>query len=80
MVFATIFASIGFAAMHADQLNSALAPLAVLFGVSVLLSLVRLHFRSLAASVLVHSGYNGTLFVITFFATDGFQHLDKIKG
>jgi hypothetical protein len=80
MVFATAITSIGFAAMHADQLDSALAPLAVLFIVSVVLSVVRLHFRSLAASVLVHSGYNGTLFVITFFATDGFQHLDKIKG
>jgi len=80
ILFGTVLASIAFAMMHADQLDHAWAPLVALFVVSIVLSAVRLHFRSLAASVLVHSGYNGTLFLITFIATDGFRHLEKLKG
>jgi uncharacterized protein len=71
--------SIAFALLHADQLAHAWAPLAVLFVVSLVLCFVRLWTHSLAASTLIHATYNGTIFTLLFFGTDGFRHLDKIK-
>jgi uncharacterized protein len=70
--------SIAFALVHADQLAHAWAPLAVLFTVSIVLCVVRLWTQSLAASTLIHATYNGTIFNMLFFGTDGFRHLDKI--
>ena len=78
IVFATVITSIGFALLHSDQLAHSLAPLSVLFVVSVVLCLTRLRFHSLAASALVHSMYNATIFVMLFIGTDGFRHLDKL--
>jgi membrane protease YdiL (CAAX protease family) len=71
--------SIAFALVHADQLAHAWAPLLVLFAVSLVLCLVRLSTRSLAASTFIHATYNGTIFTILFFGTGGFRHLDKIS-
>ena len=79
LVFSSTITSIGFALLHADQLAHSWAPLLVLFAVSLVLCLVRLRAHSLAASTLVHAAYNGTIFVLIFFATDGFRHLDKIS-
>jgi membrane protease YdiL (CAAX protease family) len=78
IVFATIITSIGFALLHGAQLAHSFAPLAVLFAVSVVLCATRLRFHSLAASTLVHSMYNATIFVMLFAGTDGFRHLDKL--
>jgi membrane protease YdiL (CAAX protease family) len=74
-----ILTSVAFALVHADQLAHAWAPLSVLFGVSLVLCGVRLWTKSLAASTFLHATYNGTIFTILFFGTDGFRHLDKIK-
>jgi uncharacterized protein len=79
LVVSCTITSIGFALVHADQLAHAWAPLAVLFGVSLVLCGVRLWTHSLAASTLIHATYNGTIFTILFFGTDGFRHLDKIS-
>lgn len=78
LIFSSILTSIGFALLHADQLAHSLVPLAVLFVVSLILCAVRLKFHSLAASALVHAAYNGTIFALIFYATDGFRHLDKL--
>jgi uncharacterized protein len=78
LVFSTIITSIGFAMLHGAQLAHSFAPLAVLFGVSVVLCVTRLRFHSLAASTVVHSMYNATIFVMLFIGTDGFRHLDKL--
>ncbi len=78
LIFATVVTSIGFALLHSDQLAHSLAPLGVLFVVSVVLCLTRLRFQSLAASTLVHSMYNATIFAMLFVGTDGFRHLDKL--
>jgi hypothetical protein len=78
LVFSTIITSIGFTLLHGAQLAHSFAPLAVLFGVSVVLCITRLRFHSLAASTLVHSMYNATIFVMLFIGTDGFRHLDKL--
>jgi uncharacterized protein len=79
LVFSTIITSIGFALLHGAQLAHSFAPLAVLFAVSVVLCITRLRFHSLAASTLVHSMYNATIFVMLFIGTDGFRHLDKLS-
>jgi uncharacterized protein len=79
LVVSCTITSIAFALVHADQLAHAWAPLAVLFGVSLILCGVRLWTHSLAASTLIHATYNGTIFTILFFSTDGFRHLDKIS-
>jgi uncharacterized protein len=79
LVVSCTLTSIAFALVHADQLAHAWAPLAVLFGVSLVLCLVRLWTQSLAASTLIHATYNATIFTILFFVTGGFRHLDKIR-
>jgi membrane protease YdiL (CAAX protease family) len=79
IIFGTVITSIGFALMHGAQLAHSFAPLAVLFVVSVVLCLTRLVFHSLAASTLVHSFYNATIFVMLFIGTDGFRHLEKLN-
>jgi uncharacterized protein len=79
LVVSCTITSIAFALVHADQLAHAWAPLAVLFGVSLVLCGVRLWTQSLAASTFIHATYNGTIFTILFFVTGGFRHLDKIK-
>lgn len=78
LIFSTIVTSIGFAMLHGAQLAHSFAPLAVLFAVSVVLCVTRLRFHSLAASTVVHSMYNATIFVMLFIGTDGFRHLDKL--
>ena len=78
LVFSTVITSIGFAMLHGAQLAHSFAPLAVLFAVSVVLCITRLRFHSLAASTVVHSMYNATIFVMLFIGTDGFRHLDKL--
>jgi uncharacterized protein len=79
LLFSCTVTSIAFALVHADQLAHAWAPLAVLFGVSLVLCGIRLWTHSLAASTLIHATYNGTIFTILFFGTGGFRHLDKIS-
>jgi membrane protease YdiL (CAAX protease family) len=80
MVFAAVATSIPFALLHAEQLAHAVAPLAVLFGVSIVLCIVRFRTSSLAASVFVHASYNLSIFATLYLATDGFRNLDKLHG
>ncbi len=67
-----------FALLHAGQLALAWAPLLVLFAVGTVLTLVRARTNSVATCVLMHAGYNCTLFTMLFFATDHFHHLEKM--
>ena len=78
LIFSTVITSIGFAMLHGAQLAHSFAPLSVLFAVSVVLCVTRLRFHSLAASTVVHSMYNATIFVLLFIGTGGFRHLDKL--
>jgi len=80
LIFAAIVTSIGFACLHAEQLAHAWGPIAVLFCVSIVLTVVRVRMRSVAASALVHAGYNFFLFAVMFVGTGGYRHLDKLKG
>ena len=66
-----------FAFIHGAQLGYAWAPLLSIFVVGVVLTLVRQVTESVAASYLVHCGYNLTLFASLWVASDHFQHLEK---
>jgi len=79
LVFATVFSSVPFALLHADQLLHAWGPLGVLYAVSVVLSFVRIRTHSVACSTLMHGTYNLTIFAVLFFSSGGFQHLDRLS-
>jgi membrane protease YdiL (CAAX protease family) len=78
MVAASLLTSVPFALMHAEQTGYSLGPFLLLVCVSLVLSWVRLHTRSLAASVVVHSCYNLLLFSLMLAGTGGFKHLEKM--
>jgi len=67
-----------FALLHGGQLAMAWAPLLVLFAVGAVLTFVRARTNSLATCVLVHAGYNFTLFTMLFFSTGHFHHMEKM--
>ena len=69
----------GFALLHGSQLKFAWGPLLVIFLVGLTLTIVRARKNSVAASLLMHVAYNGTISVLLFTATDGFRHLEKLN-
>jgi len=78
MIIASVLASLPFAGLHVDQQGHSLGPFLLLIVVSLILCAVRLKFRSLAASTLVHASYNFFIFSLTLAATGGFRHFDKM--
>ncbi len=75
-----LLASIPFALLHSEQVSGAWAPVLLIGIVSVVLCIIRLWTRSLAASTFVHATYNFTLFAGMAIASDGFRHLDKLNN
>jgi membrane protease YdiL (CAAX protease family) len=75
-IFITGFA---FALLHGSQLMYSWGPVLVIFLVGIVLTMVRARKDSVAASLIVHVSYNGTISALMFFATDGFQHLEKLN-
>ncbi|HEX4320470.1 MAG TPA: CPBP family intramembrane glutamic endopeptidase, partial [Acidobacteriaceae bacterium] len=73
MTCAALVVSGPFALMHSPQLGHAWGPLLLLYCVSLVLCVVRLMTRSLAASTMVHSAYNFMLFAVMFAQTGGFR-------
>ena len=78
LVFAAIFSSVPFVLLHADQLSHAWGALGVLYGVSLVLSFVRIRTHSLSCSVLLHASYNFSIFALILISTRGFTHLEKL--
>ena len=78
MISASVFTSLIFALMHAEQTGKAVGPFLILVVVSLFLCWARLRTRSLAASVLVHACYNFMLFSLMLVGTQGFQHLNRM--
>lgn len=72
--------ALAFALLHGAQLGFAWGPVLVIFFVGLALTIVRAKTDSVAAGVLIHMAYNGTITVAMFFATDGFRHLEKLSG
>ena len=79
VLFGSVITALLFALIHESQLAHAWAPLLMLFCVGMTLTLTREFTDSVAASTLVHSAYNATLFAMVWVATDHFRHLEKIS-
>ena len=65
-----------FAVIHGSQLKYSWA-LLIIFLVGLALTVVRAVKKSVAATVLMHMAYNGTIFVVTYIATDRFRHMER---
>jgi membrane protease YdiL (CAAX protease family) len=78
VVLAILLTSIGFGLIHAPQLGKAWAPVLVVFLVGLALTITRAVTKSVAASLLMHVAYNGTISALIFAVSDGFRHLDKL--
>jgi CAAX protease family protein len=67
-----------FGLLHGAQLKYSWAVL-IIFLVGVVLTAVRAVTKSVAASFLLHVGYNATLTALMLAATGGFRHLEKLN-
>jgi len=76
---AVFLTALAFAALHGSQLMFSWGPVLVIFLVGLVLTLVRAKTNSVAAGVIIHTAYNGTITVAMFAATDGFRHLEKLN-
>jgi membrane protease YdiL (CAAX protease family) len=79
LVLAAIVSSAIFASIHGFQLHWQIGTVAILFGVALVLSAVRISLQSVAASSLVHISYNSLLMIGMIIQTCGFRHLDKLS-
>jgi membrane protease YdiL (CAAX protease family) len=78
-VFASvILTSAAFGILHGAQLKYSWAVL-LIFIVGIALTTVRAVTKSVAASFLVHVGYNGTLSLLLYVVSGGFRHLEKLN-
>ena len=77
VTLSVLLTALAFTSIHGPQLAQHWAPLLLLFAVSLTFTIARAHTGSLAVPFLMHVGYNSTLFVLLFLATDGFQHMEK---
>jgi hypothetical protein len=69
----------GFALIHGAQLTYSWGPVLVIFLVGVTFTAVRAIKKSVAATLLMHMAYNGTITVALFFVTDHFRHLERMN-
>ena len=76
---AVFVTALAFALLHGAQLMFAWGPVLVIFLVGMVLTMVRARTNSVAAGVLIHMSYNGTIAVAMFVATSGFRHLEKLN-
>lgn len=76
VILAICLTALPFGLIHYLQYKS-WAAVFVITLVGVVLTTVRAITESVAASFLVHVGYNGTLMGLAALATDGFRHMEK---
>jgi CAAX protease family protein len=79
MIPSILTTALAFASIHASQLKYSWGPVLVIFLVGVALTTVRAIKKSLAATVLMHMAYNGTIFIAAYIATSGFRHMEKLN-
>jgi len=70
-------AALPFALVHMQQYGYSWGILLVIFGVGLVCGIVRAATGSVAASFLVHAGYNGAQMVIAIVLTHGFTRMPK---
>jgi uncharacterized protein len=80
VVLGVLLTALAFAAIHGAQLGYAWAPVLSIFVVGVVFTLIRLRTDSVAASFLMHCGYNFALFAALWIASDHYRHLEKVTG
>jgi membrane protease YdiL (CAAX protease family) len=73
---AVVLTAIAFALIHGAQLGYAWAPLLSIFVVGLVFTAVRERTNSVAASFLMHCGYNLALFATLWVGSDHFRHLE----
>ncbi|HET7442283.1 MAG TPA: CPBP family intramembrane glutamic endopeptidase, partial [Terriglobales bacterium] len=76
---AILLTALGFGLLHAMQLGNAWGPVFIIFLVGVALTAIRAITHSVAASFIVHVAYNFALMALTFAATGGFRHLERLN-
>ena len=80
IVVGVLVTGAAFAGIHGTQLGYAWGPLLSIFVVGVVFTLVRERTNSVAASFLMHCGYNFTLFAMLWIASDHFRHFEKVTS
>jgi uncharacterized protein len=80
LVAGVLLTALAFAAIHGAQLGYAWAPVLSIFVVGVVFTVVRWRTNSVAASFLMHCGYNFALFAALWIASDHYRHLEKVTG
>lgn len=80
LVVAVVLTAAAFASIHGAQLGYAWAPVLSIFVVGVVFTVVRVRMKSVAASFLMHCGYNFALFGLLWLASDHYRHLEKVAG
>jgi uncharacterized protein len=80
VVVGVLLTALAFAAIHGAQLGYAWAPVLSIFVVGVVFTLVRFRTKSVAASFLMHCGYNFALFAALWIASEHYRHLEKVTG
>ena len=69
--------SLAFAVLHGSQYGWGWS-VGIMFLVGLVLTIARAWSGSVVPGFLIHAGYNLSLFVSLYIATDHFQHLDKL--
>jgi hypothetical protein len=78
MTASILLTGAAFGILHGAQLKYSWAVL-IIFLVGIALTTVRAVTKSVAASFMMHVGYNGTLSLLIYFVTGGFRHLEKLN-
>ncbi len=73
-----VLTAVGFSLIHVPQLARAWGPVLIVFLIGLALTIIRAVTKSVAAGVLTHMAYNGTISVLLFIASGGFRHLEKL--
>jgi len=79
VAMAVFLTAAAFGLIHAPQLGRAWGPVLVVFMVGLALTITRAVTKSVAAGMLIHIAYNGTLSLLIFAASDGFRHLERLS-
>jgi membrane protease YdiL (CAAX protease family) len=86
VIFAVLFTTVSFTAIHVPQLADPHMPLSASWGAILLiliiglaLTIVRAVKKSVAAGVVMHMAYNGFTSVAAIVVTGGFRHLDRLS-
>lgn len=75
--WAVILTALPFALMHMFQYGYAWGVVLLIFIMGIVVTIVRALTGSVAASFLVHVGYNATEMLLMVVVTDGFKHMEK---